>query len=162
MSEQTIYFWKTDETYGFLSQWYVSPFRDEDGVQFRCAEQYMMYKKAKLFGDDAIAARILAARLPRDIKALGRQIHGFDEQEWSRHKSIIVTHGNILKFEQNPDLKSRLEEIKDCEIVEASPMDRIWGIGFSADHAEANRQRWGQNLLGAAITDAISQMEFDS
>jgi len=36
--------------------------------------------------------------------------------------------------------------------VEAAPRDRIWGIGFGARNAPANRHRWGLNLLGLAIT----------
>lgn len=37
------------------------------------------------------------------------------------------------------------------ELVEASPMDRVWGVGFAEKNAGANRHRWGENLLGQAL-----------
>lgn len=34
---------------------------------------------------------------------------------------------------------------------QASPTDRIWGVGFGAADAEANRKSWGENRLGEAM-----------
>ncbi len=36
-------------------------------------------------------------------------------------------------------------------MVEASPFDRIWGVGYDAANAESNRGNWGENLLGKAL-----------
>ncbi len=36
-------FWKPHEKNGFLSQWYRTPFKEDD-IQFFNAEQYMMYQ----------------------------------------------------------------------------------------------------------------------
>jgi ribA/ribD-fused uncharacterized protein len=75
---------------------------------------------------------------------------------WDAHKEAIVEQGNWCKFtmgegECGADARARLLATGDRELVEASPYDRIWGIGFAAKNAEANRARWGQNLLGKAI-----------
>lgn len=48
-------------------------------------------------------------------------------------------------------LKRWLLATEERELVEASPMDRIWGVGFAEKNAGANRHRWGQNLLGKAL-----------
>jgi ribA/ribD-fused uncharacterized protein len=44
------------------------------------------------------------------------------------------------------------------EIVEASPQDRIWGVGFKESEAERNRYRWGENLLGRVLMDVRGRL----
>jgi hypothetical protein len=51
-SSGPIYFWReTEVPYGFLSQWYASPF-EVDGVTYQTPEMWMMIHKAKVFGDE--------------------------------------------------------------------------------------------------------------
>lgn len=50
-----------------FSQWYPSDFV-VDGMEFNCAEQYMMLKKAQLFGDEEAALKIMQAPTPREQK----------------------------------------------------------------------------------------------
>jgi ribA/ribD-fused uncharacterized protein len=146
-----IYFWKTQGENSIYSQWYPAGFSDEKQF-YENAEQYMMYQKALLFNDKEIAEKILQNIDPARIKTLGRQIKGFKENVWNAHKEEIVFQGNLLKFTQNIDLKKRLiSEPVDTLFVEASPMDRIWGIGFDAKNAVKNRKKWGENLLGKCI-----------
>lgn len=137
-----------------LSQWYKSPFA-VDGVRFETAEQYMMYRKALLFGDDETAQRVLRSNTPADAKALGRLVRGFDEAMWEGHRMEIVIAGNVAKFSQAAHLRSFLLSTQDQILVEASPVDRIWGIGLAADHRDAqDPSRWlGPNLLGFALMD---------
>ena len=124
---------------------------------FDCAEQYMMYSKAVLFDDGPTAAAVLAVRRnPRRCKALGRAVQGFDARAWDRHKAAIVEAGNWWKFTEGaaPDgarIRTCLLATGNRELVEASPYDRVWGIGFAAKEAGANRARWGENLLGKAL-----------
>ncbi|KAI1110896.1 DUF1768-domain-containing protein [Nemania sp. NC0429] len=230
-----IYFWRPQEPEtGFLSQWYALPFRgrraangggvinekgkeegkegeegEEDKV-YATAEHYMMHHKALLFGDAEMAAAILEASSPRDVKALGRAVRGFDQAVWGRERARIVVEGNWCKFslpvvsppvfhpsggegegehrtsarqeggEKGPvpapglrtwklgnaehaavirgaSFRDALLATGDRELVEASPRDRIWGVGFGARNAPANRNRWGLNLLGKCLMEVREQ-----
>ena len=136
-----------------LSQWYRCSFTS-GGHTFGCAEQYMMHGKAVLFGDAEVAAEILAADHPRKHKALGRKVRGFDDAVWKREREAIVLAGNRAKFTQDPTLHEQLLATRGTTLVEASPYDRIWGIGLSATDPRAQDPgQWrGQNLLGRILT----------
>ncbi|TVY51198.1 N-glycosidase [Lachnellula cervina] len=137
-----------------FQQWYPSPFVDKDlagSPSFPTSEHYMMYRKALLFGDKAVAGDILAAITPGEAKALGRKAGPFDQPKWDGSCDAIVQQGNFLKFSQNPELKAILLGTGDKIIVEASPSDRIWGIGFDAEHAAGKEKEWGKNKLGEAL-----------
>lgn len=138
-----------------LSQWYPAPF-EVDGVRFATAEHYMMWGKARLFGDERAAAKIVAAGHPQEAKNLGRTITGFDEDAWVASRLEIVTAGNVEKFRQNPDLLAFLLGTRERMLVEASPVDRIWGIGLAAtDEKAQDPAKWrGLNLLGEALMAA--------
>ncbi|KAK6359430.1 hypothetical protein TWF696_000590 [Orbilia brochopaga] len=154
-----IYFWKPEEPDGYLGQWYTSPFVStlEDGskVEYRNCEQYMMHQKGVLFAPDhPVTAEILAGNhTPKTIKALGRKVPDFDDDIWKKKRYEIVVQANYLKFTQDEKLKARLLETGNRELVEASPRDRIWGVGFGATNAPNMRARWGMNLLGKALMD---------
>ncbi|CAD0059121.1 unnamed protein product [Aureobasidium pullulans] len=140
--------------YGIFSQWHKCDFTDikYPDVTFDCAEQYMMYGKAQVFDSPHIAAKILSAKSPKAQKALGREIEGFTDDVWNPARLGVVKRGSYLKFSQNEKLKKVLLETGDRDLVEASPKDRIWGIGYSAAAAKrTSRDRWGQNLLGIAL-----------
>ncbi|MCJ1282558.1 hypothetical protein MMC26_001881 [Xylographa opegraphella] len=106
-----------------------------------------------LFKDTETADKIMLATVPEEYQRLGRQAKGFNRQLWDQHKEKIVEEGNWYKFTEatTENLGQKLLETGDRELVEASPSDRIWGVGFKAVDAEANRSDWGQNLLGKAI-----------
>jgi ribA/ribD-fused uncharacterized protein len=137
---------------GCLSQWWPSPFT-VDGIAFATAEHYMMWRKAVLFRDRATAERILAAGHPHAAKTLGGRVAGFDQQVWNEHRVPIVVAGNQAKFSQHPQLRAFLLGTGQRVLVEASPMDRIWGIGLTHDDpAAAEPAKWrGLNLLGFAL-----------
>jgi ribA/ribD-fused uncharacterized protein len=137
---------------GCLSQWWPVEFTVE-GTTYASAEHFMMAGKALLFGDAETAEQIIAAPQPNAAKALGRQVRGFDEALWSEHRSTLVVAGNLAKFGQHADLREYLLGTGDRVIVEASPRDRIWGIGLSADDERAmSPTQWrGLNLLGFAL-----------
>jgi ribA/ribD-fused uncharacterized protein len=142
-----------------LSQWWPSRFTI-DGQIYTTSEQWMMAAKARLFKDHAIADRILQAKSPKEIKALGRLVSGFDEAMWVQHRYAIVLQGTVQKFEQNPELKRYLIGTGSKIIAEASPVDRIWGIGLAQDDPHAdNPLKWnGDNLLGFSLMEARDQI----
>ncbi|MFF5081298.1 NADAR family protein [Actinoplanes sp. NPDC000266] len=138
---------------GCLSQWWPSPF-EVDGVRFATAEHYMMWSKAVLFGDQEMAGRILAADHPHAAKKLGGRVTGFEQQTWNDQRLPIVVAGNLAKFGAHDDLRDFLLTTGDRVLVEASPLDRVWGIGLSRDDPRArDPKQWrGLNLLGVALT----------
>ena len=145
-----VLFWQPPAVFG---QWTESVFV-VDGVTYVCAEQFMMAEKARLFGDEATRARILAAASPREHKALGRKVRNFDDAVWKANRERIVMAGSRAKFTQNAALRDALLATAGTELVEASPFDRIWGVGLSMDNpAIEDPANWrGKNLLGRILT----------
>ena len=107
-----------------------------------------MYFKALLMCDDEVAEKNLATKGPGDAKALGREVKNFDQQLWDANCDGVVERANLLKFSQNQRLRDVLLGTGDNEIVETSPNDGIWGIGFDSEHALDNVDKWGENKLG--------------
>lgn len=141
-------------TQSCLSQWWQSAFVI-DGITYRTAEHWMMAEKARLFENHALRERIIACTSPGEAKALGRMVENFDEQTWVANRQWIVLTGSIQKFSQNSGLGSYLLNTADRILVEASPVDPVWGIGLSADDPRAHDPtRWeGLNLLGFSLME---------
>ncbi len=142
-----------------FSQWFEASFT-LDGQRYPTAEHYMMAEKARLFDDQATLKLILEASTPAQAKQLGRQIQGFDAQQWDARRFEAVVEGNAAKFGQNPQLAEFLLSTGDQVLVEASPVDPIWGSGMAEDHADVEDPRkWqGLNLLGFALMAVRSQI----
>ena len=160
-----VFFWGHKTTLDHVtkacfSQWFPSKFQDGHGNTYLSAEHYMMVKKAELFGDAVMSAKTLECSIPAKAKAYGRQVRGFDQAVWDRHKFDIVVDGNLLKFSQDNDMKEFLLSTQGRVLVEASPVDRIWGIGLAVDHEYAeNPNLWrGENLLGFALMKVRDQL----
>jgi ribA/ribD-fused uncharacterized protein len=138
-----------------LSQWFHAPFT-VDGVRYPTAEHWMMAGKARLFGDDAALAAVRGARSAGAAKAAGRAVRNFDEETWRQHRMELVVDGSIHKFSAHPELRDYLLGTGSRVLVEASPVDRVWGIGLAAnDEAASVPARWrGSNLLGFALMGA--------
>lgn len=138
-----------------LSQWYPAPFRGPGG-KYATAEHWMMAGKARLFGDDEAARKILRSDDPNIAKKIGRKVKDFDDAVWKKHRYEIVVEGSVLKFGKNRQLQSFLLGTKDKILVEASPMDTIWGIGVGKGDPRATQpSEWpGENLLGFALMEA--------
>ena len=137
-----------------LCQWQPSEFRVENDV-YSCAEQYMMAEKARVFEDDETCKLIMRATDPKEMKALGRQVKGFQKDVWDNVKYSIVLNGNYFKFSQNEHMRDFLFSTGDSVLVEASPLDKVWGIGLGEDDEESsNPHSWkGLNLLGFALME---------
>lgn len=135
-----------------LSQWHRANFVIDD-QSYVCSEQYMMCEKARLFGDLAMARRILEATHAHDHKRMGQHVSGFDHQTWEQHRCRIVYRGNYAKFSQNKGLRKRLLSSEGTLLAEANPKDHIWGVGLSEDDpAIEDPKQWrGYNLLGYVL-----------
>lgn len=159
----TIGFFRETEEYGFLSNFYYSPFTvsymNENGVkshEFKTAEHAVHFFKAKLFGDLETADKIMRAKSPKEAKRLGRTVKNFDQDIWDLNKRAIYTDVIKAKFtdERNKDIKQKLIDTGGSILVECSPYDRIWGIGYTKESSEficKEFDKWGQNLLGKVL-----------
>jgi ribA/ribD-fused uncharacterized protein len=143
-----------------LSQWWPAPF-SLGGISYPTAEHFMMAEKARLFGDEDARAQVLRAGSPKAAKQLGRQVKNFKEQAWAEARFQLVVAGNLAKFSQNRELGKYLSGTGAKVLVEASPVDRIWGIGLAADNEQAmNPEQWrGLNLLGFALMGVRQRLQ---
>lgn len=150
-----ICFHNPKEPYGWLSNWYLSDFI-VDEIKYSSMEQYMMHQKAILFHDKEIAEKILEISGCGKIKALGRQVHNFDDKIWIANREAIIIKGLTAKFTQNEKLKKMLLKTGNEILAECAVHDRIWGIGLSMhDSKRFHQAEWqGQNLLGKCLMEA--------
>jgi ribA/ribD-fused uncharacterized protein len=159
-----VFFWghqdkKGKTTKSCFSQWHDSPF-EESGIKYLTAEHYMMHAKANLFNDLSAAAKALAAKTPGEAKAIGREIQAFDEKKWLKHRFEIVVKANLAKFSHNTEQGKFLISTGDRVLVEASPIDKIWGIGLAKDNPSIEQPcDWkGLNLLGYALMEVREKL----
>lgn len=153
-----IFFWKPTVTSvitkSCLSQWYRSNFV-VNNIEYKTAEHWMMSQKALLFNDQETNQLILETDDPGKVQQLGRKVKNFDLKIWNQNCFNIICKGNYYKFSQNKELRNFLINTKEAVLVEASPLDKIWGIGMSEDQQEVtNPFLWkGTNLLGFALME---------
>lgn len=188
-----IYFWKEDvKKYGphaVFSQWYLTDFVGDvkvpydlekelgdhfkllQGLTFKSREHWMMALKALLYAKGKFKApnlqvfrKIIATKSPSNVKNMGRDVVGFTEDFWKEWRYKIVVNGNYLQFSQDDKLKKILLNTGNRIIVEASPYDRIYGIGYNAKDAVSNRDKWPgeddrMNLLGKALMEVRETLQ---
>lgn len=159
-----LFFWGHQKSGGNItkscfSQWYPANF-EIASISYKSAEHYMMAEKAKLFGDLDVHQRIINAATPDEAKSLGRQVKGFRDDLWCEKRFDIVIQGNMAKFSQNSVLKEYLLSTGSKILVEASPVDSIWGIGLaeSDDRAKTPVLWQGLNLLGFALMQVRKEL----
>ena len=146
------FFWKSK-----LSNWSPATFT-VDNITYNCGEQYMMYQKALLFDDVEIAEQILNSNDPKEQQKLGRNVKNYVDEDWNKVRYQIVKYGLRQRFIQNPVQKQLLLDYKGYQFVEASPYDRIWGIGYNEYNALNHINDWGQNLLGKILTELSNEL----
>lgn len=152
IENNTIYFYGSSEPF---SNWYKCDFK-MGNVIFNCSEQALMYSKALYFKDTKTAEKILKTKNPRKQKELGRQVSNYEDKIWSDIRQNIMTE--ILKHKFNSGkLKYLKEKYKEYKFVEASPYDKIWGVGLDEnDDKILDENNWlGQNLLGKCIANCF-------
>lgn len=143
-----------------FSQWWQSDFK-VDNVVYKTAEHFMMAEKARLFNDEDIFEKIINTNHPNEVKKLGRKVKNFNPEQWDDSKFGIVKAANFYKFSQTPELKKFLLSTGNRIIVEASPVDAIWGIGMAKNDAGIeNPNNWkGENLLGYALMEVRDELK---
>ena len=149
---EPVLFWREYETNGYLSQWFLAPMM-HNGIVYNCCEQWMMASKAKQFNDEQSLQQIMAELDPAKQKKLGRQVKNFDAAKWNSVSREVVFQGNLFKFQQHDQLRNLLLKTENSLLVEASPFDKIWGIGLGPDDPRAKSpEQWqGTNWLGEEL-----------
>lgn len=151
---KTIYFWG-----GIFSNWakysFTAPLqKNATPIEFNCSEQYMMAVKAELFGDEDAFSFIMEATSPATQKAAGRRIIGYTDDVWNPVARDMSYTGVYEKFRQNDKIRDLLISTGDKLLVEASPMDKKWGVGFDHLNAVGREKDWGLNWLGQNLMKA--------
>ena len=160
VTDKHIFFWGE-----FPSNWYKCHFtvkHDGNDLEFFNSEQYFMWMKAITFGDDETAEKILKkGHNPKTAKALGREVKNYDDKKWNEIRYKVMVDANYFKYSQSEELKELLlnQEFNGKHFCEASPKDRIWGVGMGeCDPLIDDEKNWkGQNLLGKAL-DEVREM----
>lgn len=155
VTDKHIFFWGE-----WPSNWYQTHFVVNEGdkrLEFFNSEQYFMYIKAKTFGDEEIAMKILfEGKNPKVAKTLGRKVRNYDDSVWNKKRYQVMVDANVYKFSQDEKLKALLlnSEFDGKKFVEASPIDGIWGIKCDETTAKDDESNWnGLNLLGKALDE---------
>jgi len=156
-----IYFFREYNENGYMSNFYPTNFTD-DGIPFNCSEQWFMYQKCLTFdpNNNRLRCLILTELNPKMVKKYGRQVKNFDEDIWNSKKYDIMVDALRLKFNQNLEIKKKLLSTKGKKLYEASPYDKIWGIGVNYQTANhINKNSYGQNLLGKALIQVRDELD---
>ena len=155
-TSRAIYFYGHNGLYGYMSNFYPCKFEKEKGIKFNCSEQYLMYMKAILFepNNNDLHNKIINESNPKVIKSLGRSVKYFNNDIWNENKKQIMINGLRLKFNHNPNIKKKLINTGNKILYEASPYDKIWGIGYSpTDALVVPSNKYAENLLGKCLME---------
>lgn len=151
-----VFFWGSE-----FSNWYECKFTYLDN-SFSNSEQAFMSRKAAYFEDWNIFDKILKeGDDPYIAKKLGRQIKNFNADLWMEVCFDEMVDVNLAKYSQNPELKKLLLSTGNKTLVEASPFDKIWGIGLHwNDDKCLDESKWkGTNLLGKALMEVRTKLK---
>ncbi len=160
-TDDAIYFYGHQNLNGYLSNFSPSVFIIE-GEKYLCMEQYIMREKQIAFDPDNnfLAQQIMSSKSAATIKSYGRKVNNFNNEKWKELREDVALLGLYNKFSQNPKLKEKLLSTKDKQLYEASPTDKIWGIGYSATSASnINKSRYGLNLLGNTLMEVRNMLK---
>ena len=161
---QTVVAWYGGGRSGAVfSTFYPAPFVDEEGIRFSCVEAYFQYQKAKAFGADRLAERILTAYSPSYQQRLGRQVPGFDAHKWALVQELVMREGLKLKFEQNPELRDKLLGTGDALLCQATAGEDFWACGLDLNDPKlAEKHHWpGQSKLGHLLMAIREELTSD-
>jgi len=167
MSKFIFFYGHKNNDYDYLSNFYITPFKDDNDILYCCVEQYFVKKKQLLFdhNNDLLGNKIMNSINPFEIKKYGREVNNFNNDIWEKIRYNVMLEGLKYKFKNNEELKKKLISTYPKFLVEASPYDKIWGIGLNKHIAEELTEKalnenlnydyyWqGDNLLGKALME---------
>ncbi len=141
----TIYFYTRTDEYGDFCNFSWHGF-ELDGKYWRTVEHYFQAQKFEGTDHEETVRR---ARTPGDAKGLGRSKSISLRSDWESVKDHIMYQAVLRKFETHEDLRDRLMQTEDDELVESAPGDYYWGCGADGT---------GQNKLGKILMDVRSKL----
>lgn len=149
-TDRSILFWHGDSPF---SNWYRGLEIKYQGFVFDNSEALFMYLKCKFFNQEELALEVTENQDPAKVKKIGRKIKNYNEKSWAESRVGYMKLVQVMKFGQHPELNKILLATGDKQIIEASPLDNIWGVGMYSTHPDVeDPEKWkGQNLLGKVL-----------
>lgn len=160
----------TDEYVFFYKDWLSNYQKTNFTVEwkgttytFSSTEKGFMYIKAITFGDLATASKIMKTDDPNQCRKLGRQVKGYKDSEWEKIRYDVFYTLNWAKYNQDKELQKKLldPQFDGKKFVEASPIDKIWGIGYAENNPNIEYAQiyWGKNYLGRILTNIRKRLK---
>jgi len=149
--------------YGFLSlKWTVEI--EFNNTMYNSAKQAIAAELAKVFNDQENLQKIMVADTADEVSYELDDVPGLENQDkWNDNIKQLLYDVNIAKFNQYPELVTRLLETKTAILGAYIPNDNLIGIGLSLDNIQSkNPINWtGQNLLGKVLMDIREKFKID-
>ena len=145
-----------------MSNWKICKIVDPiTKLEFDSTEQIYMWYKAHFFNDVDTRKQLELKLTPKQAKDLGRVVKNYQDDLWECVRFDYMVYSNYLKYTQNPDLKAKLLATGEKVLVEASPYDKVWGVGLLANNPLIlDDKNWtGRNLLGKSIMKVRSMIK---
>lgn len=139
-----IYFYKTDQAFGFLNNYYGSRMFVFGRWWNNVEAPYQAMKCANPSDIDAIHK----AESPKEARELGQKVKIVPG--WDEIKMSVMYQCVLAKFTQNHELLQQLLMTGEREIIENSQADAFWGCGPNKD---------GQNMLGKILMDVRKELK---
>lgn len=135
-----------------------------DGKRFSSTEQYIMYRKCMILGDEAAAKQVMTTDDPGQQQAIGRNARNYHNTVWDGVCQVVAMRGLLAKFSQHDDLRQKLLETGNAYLVECARSDRRWACGIGLyDDNRRDIDRWkGKNILGFALMEVRKSMRNDT
>ena len=127
------------------------------GVKLPTSEHHLMREKARLMGDEHAMALIKAAPTALAAKRLGRKVKPWNQGLWDDNCDQIMEDILEAKFNSTSAMREYILGIEG-HFYEASPKDKVWGIGIGVQQAMAGVPHNGQNKLGLALDRARARI----
>lgn len=134
---------------------------DVDGVRYPTVEHYFQAMKAKEFEDTEMLDKIVKAKTPKAVKAMGKKVKNFVKEVWDAKRDEIMRTGVRSKFIQHPELRKQLLETGDRQIGEADARNLYWGIGTAVTSEKSKHpDKWrGQNKMGKLLMELRTEFK---
>lgn len=158
-----VLFWGDSVKYpynGAFSNFFYLKHTDEAGTNWSCSEAQFMYYKALNAGDTEAASVIVSSSeniAPKDAKSIGRKITNYDDDKWAQSRYAAMYDVCYWKYQSNigffTNVFALIPNDKNVIFVEASPYDKIWGVGQTAETI--------RTLLGGGDTIGVTMFLWD-